>query len=228
LRVAIVPARSGSKRIKNKNIVDFFGKPMLGFCIDKLIQSNLFDKVYVSTDSSEYADLARKYGAEVPFLRSAQFSDDFTGTVPVISNFLSILTSVSSEDLVCCVYPTTPLMQISHIEECLSILNDEADYVFPVAQYSYPIERSFQINNNNNLKMLFPDNIEARSQDLKTFFHDAGQFYWAKSSTWLNCTPMLSEKSKVLKIDNKYVQDIDTLEDLEMAKIKYRIMEELY
>lgn len=227
MKVAIVPARCGSKRIKNKNIADFFGKPLLGFCIEKLKQSNLFDEIYVSTDSSEYADLAREYGAEIPFLRSAHFSDDFTGTVPVISNFLSLLSSVSSEDLVCCVYPTTPLMQIAHIEECMSILSDEVDYVFPVAQYSYPIERSFEIHN-NSLKMLFPENIEARSQDLKTFFHDAGQFYWAKSSTWLNFTPMLSEKSKVLKIDNKYVQDIDTLEDLEMAKIKYRILERLY
>lgn len=225
--MAIIPARSGSKRIKNKNIVDFFGKPLLGACIEKLILSNLFDKIYVSTDSSEYADLARKYGAEIPFLRSAHFSDDFTGTVPVISNFLSLLHSVSSEDLVCCVYPTTPLMQTSHIEECMSILDDEVDYVFPVAQYSYPIERSFEVHN-NSLNMLFPENIEARSQDLKNFFHDAGQFYWAKSSTWLNCTPMLSEKSKVLKIDNKYVQDIDTPEDLEMAKIKFRIMEKLY
>ena len=226
MNLCVIPARGGSKRIPKKNIKNFCGKPIIAWSIETSIASKCFDKIIVSTDDAEIAEIAKKYGAEVPFVRSKKLSDDFIGTVPVISDAVKWQIENFQKPLyVCCVYPTAPFIQLSVLKDGLKIIKERNfEYVFTATNYAYPIQRSFRIKDDKRLEMFYPQNYNSRSQDLEEAFHDAGQFYWGLSEAWLNNKPIISENAKPILISRSRVMDIDTLEDWQIAE---RMFEQL-
>ena len=228
MRLAIIPARGGSKRIPRKNVKSFCGEPMIARSIDAAKESGCFDRIVVSTDDEEIADIARLAGAEVPFLRPASLSDDYTGTIAVVAhaiNELSMRGAMASH--VCCVYATAPLLRPEDIKDGLESLNDSnCDYAFAVTSYAFPIQRAIRIRADGKIEMFAPDNFETRSQDLEEAFHDAGQFYWGMSKTWLANKPIFSSNSVPVIIPRHLVQDIDTPEDWRSAELMFKILQE--
>ncbi len=227
MRVCVIPARGGSKRIPRKNIKYFCGQPMISRSIQAAIKSNCFDKIIVSTDDVEICKIALEYGADVPFIRPDILSDDFTETVPVIKHAVQELNiqgfNVSN---VCCLYATSPFVRVTDIVKGLKkLINLNADYIFTATTFSYPIKRALSINQGKGVSMLFPDFKNIRSQDIDEAYHDAGQFYWGTASAWLKSKPIFGENSAIVKLPRAIVQDIDTLEDWEQAELKYRLME---
>lgn len=226
MKLCVIPARSGSKRIKKKNIKIFCGKPIIVWSIQLAIASKLFDKIIVSTDNNEIANLAISYGAEVPFIRPKKLSDDYTGTVPVISHAIKWQIKHNQRPTyVCCIYATAPFTKINDLKYGLKILKRSgSEYTFSATNYSYPIQRSFQIKKNKKIKMFYPKYYNSRSQDLKEAFHDAGQFYWGTTDAWLKNKPIISEDSLPIMIPRNQVHDIDTLEDWQIAERMFQIM----
>jgi len=223
MRVAIIPARSGSKRIPNKNIRIFAGKPIIGWSIEAALEAECFDKVIVSTDSEKIAEIARDFGAEVPFLRQADLSGDHVSTAPVISD---VLRNIKMDvDYACCIYATAPLLEPKKILEGLQLIEAQnVDFVFSATRYSYPIQRALKKNSNQMVTMLNPDLENVRSQDLEVMFHDAGQFYWGKSNAWLEGKPIL-HNSCILEILEEHAHDIDTEKDWRQAEIKFELLQ---
>ena len=221
--VAIIPARGGSKRIPKKNIKEFFGKPIISYSIKAAFDSKLFDKVIVSTDCDEIAQVAIKYGAEVPFIRPKELSGDFLGTHEVVGHALTWLEdSGHLIEYACCIYATAPMIQVSDlIKGCDLIKTGNWKSVIAATKYSYPIFRSFKKLPSGGLKMVFPEHYNSRSQDLPEVYHDAGQFYWAKSKEWKNNPGSFSEKNTIIELPNYLVQDIDTLDDWYKAEKIY-------
>ena len=217
--VAIIPARGGSKRIARKNVFPIQGIPMIGYAILAAQESELFEKIIVSTDDVEIGTIAKSFGAEVPKFRSAELSDDFATTNDVLADAMnSTWLGESSPKHVCCIYATTPLLQATHLIESFKIMKDEAvDYVFPAAPFMYNVQRAFQLLDNKGLKMLFPEHFSTRSQDLQPTFHDVGQFYWGTTEAWANRKPIFSATSRILKVDPNEFVDIDNLSDLEQV-----------
>lgn len=228
MKVAIIPARGGSKRIPKKNIKSFLGKPIIAYSIETAIESKLFDKVIVSTDDAEIAKVAENYGAEVPFLRPAKLSDDFSGTHEVVGHAVKFLLDEGIDvEVACCLYATAPLIQQEDLKEAFKLFKQDGwDSVFAAAEFSYPIFRSFQCTKSGGLKMFFPEHYQTRSQDLPTAIHDAGQFYWASAKTWVEPPKGFSESSTVIKIPSWRVQDIDTLEDWKRAEMIFKLTQE--
>lgn len=226
MNIAIIPARGGSKRILNKNIKNFLGKPIISYSIDAAISSNLFDRVIVSTDSNEIASVSKKYGAEVPFMRPENYSGDFIGTHEVMGHAVKWLED-SGEIIqyACCIYATAPLVQVSDLLKGFEIIRSgKWKSVIAATNYSYPIYRSFQKLTSGGLEMIFPEHYHSRSQDLPEVYHDAGQFYWAKPEIWKNKPQEYNHNNTIVPIPSYRVQDIDTLEDWENAEIKYRLL----
>jgi len=223
MKVAIIPARGGSKRIPKKNIKNFVGKPMIAYSIEAAIQSKIFDKVVVSTDDYEIAKISQEYGAEVPFMRPTELSDDFSGTHEVIGHAVQFLiNSGVNVTCACCIYATAPLIQLQDLREAFQLFRQgKWDSVFAATEFSYPIFRSFQLDKNNGLEMFFPEHYKSRSQDLPTAIHDAGQFYWANAKTWMGEPKGFSSSSTVILLPSWRVQDIDTLDDWKRAEIIY-------
>ena len=223
--VCIIPARGGSKRIPKKNIKDFFGKPLISYTIETALKSNLFDKVVVSTDDETIAQVAKKYGAEVPFLRPFELSDDFTGTGAVISHALSYLKSQGENyDFVCSIYATAPLLQIKYLKEGFEKLqNSEAVNAFSATSMPFPIQRTFKLNEDGSCEMFWPENFSKRSQDLEESYQDAGQFYW-KNLHKQSGDVMFGKDSIPIILPRHLVQDIDTLEDWERAEYLYQAL----
>jgi pseudaminic acid cytidylyltransferase len=226
MNICIIPARGGSVRIPRKNIKIFYGKPIIAYSIDAAIKSNCFEKVIVSTDDDEIAEVALRYGAEVPFRRPAILSDDFVGTIPVVKHAIEWMEKNNHEiENVCCLYATAafiePIVLSSAYEK---LIDQKTDYCFSVTSYSFPVERSLTINEDNQISMLFPENFNTRSQDLYETFHDAGQFYWGKASAFKNQTVMFSSKAYPYKIARHFVQDIDTEEDWKRAELMYEVL----
>ncbi len=222
--VCIIPARGGSKRIPKKNIKDFFGKPLISYTIETALKSNLFDKVIVSTDDETIAKVAKEYGAEVPFLRPVELSDDFTGTGAVISHALSFLQNQGEKyDYVCSIYATAPLLQVKYIQKGLERLqNSDAVHSFSATSMPFPIQRTFKINN-DRCEMFWPENFSKRSQDLEEAYQDAGQFYWTNLNK--KATDIIFGKDSIPIVLPRYlVQDIDTLEDWERAEVLYEVL----
>ena len=225
MNVAIIPARGGSKRIHKKNIKLFCGKPIISYSIEKAISSGVFDKVVVSTDNNEIAKTAQKFGAEVPFVRSKDLSDDFTNTHLVIGNAVNFLLNQNLKiNYVCCIYPTAPLILESDLIKGYEMIKKtNKDLVFSATNFSYPIFRSFKINKNDGLEMFFPENYYSRSQDLPQAYHDAGQFYWGKPDYWLDSQKKYNDNNSVVLLPNWRVQDIDNLDDWKRAEDLYKL-----
>ncbi|PAU53350.1 pseudaminic acid cytidylyltransferase [Pseudomonas sp. PICF141] len=218
--VAIIPARGGSERIPRKNLKPFDGVPMIVRSIRTALASNLFDKVIVSTDDEEIAELARAHGAQVPFMRPAALADDFTGTAAVIVHALQQLPAF---DYACCVYATAPLLQARYLHQGLELLERHPDksFAFSVAGFGFPVQRALTLDEQGALTSLYPEFREVRSQDLPEAFQDAGQFYWGRSEAWLRGDVLFSPASLPVILPRHLVQDIDTLEDWKRAEYLY-------
>ena len=225
MNICVIPARGGSKRIFKKNIKIFCGKPIICWSIEIAKASKCFDKIIVSTDDKKIATLAKKYGAEVPFVRPKSLSDDYTPTIPVVSHAISWLVKNHNQPLyVCCIYPTAPFIKLGDLRNGLKILKKtKLNYVFPVTNFAYPILRSFKIDKNNKIKMFFPKYYQFRSQDVHEAFHDAGQFYWGKTDAWLKNKKLFSKNSFPMPIQRSRVLDIDTIEDWKIAEKMFKM-----
>lgn len=224
MRMAVIPARGGSKRIPRKNIKHFAGKPMIAWSIEAALESGCFDRVLVSTDDEEIADMAQSLGAEVPFVRPPELSDDHTGTTPVMAHAIHWQgqNGVPAAQ-VCCIYATAPFIQAQDIQTGLAQLqSSDADYAFSVTSYAFPIQRAIRITSEQRVEMFQPDQFNSRSQDLEEAWHDAGQFYWGKAAAWLAQTPVFSKHSCPVYLPRHRVQDIDTPEDWVRAEWMFR------
>jgi len=223
MNIAIIPARGGSKRIPKKNIKNFCGKPIIGWSIELAIKSGCFDKVIVSTDDEDIAKLSKLHGAEVPFIRSKDLADDYTGVNSVIIDAIYRMKANFKIDYVCTIFATAPLIQLSDIKYAYKqlITKPECDFAFSVTDYGFPIQRALKIID-NKISMFQPDFLNARSQDLEQAWHDAGQFYWGKCNAWLEKKAMFGPTSIPIKIPRYRVQDIDTLEDWERAELIFK------
>lgn len=223
--IALIPARSGSKRIPRKNIKPFCGKPIIAYPITTALESKLFSRVVVSTDSQHIADIAASFGAEAPFLRPSSLSDDFTPTAAVARHAIKELgldSSPNSSDVLCVIYPTAPLLQASFLAQGLqALLDSSAAYSFGTLEYSYNPYRSFSIDE-RGITMLFPKHYLNRSQDLPRIYHDAGQFYFGRVWAWQDELAIFAPHSCPIILPHSLAQDIDTLEDWNLAELKYR------
>jgi len=227
MKIAIIPARGGSKRIPRKNIKPFAGIPMIARSIRTAQESGCFDRIVVSTDDEEIAEVARAEGAEVPFLRPAELSDDYTPTVPVVAHALKFLLNDTPriEDA-CCIYATAPFMRSQDlIEACSLAVRSGADYVFAATDFPFPIQRAIRLDQNGEVSMFQPEHMTTRSQDLEQAYHDAGQFYWGRKEAWLTGKPIFSSNSRVHLMPRFRVQDIDTPEDWEQAELMLSLIE---
>ena len=220
--VAIIPARGGSKRIPKKNIKDFHGKPLIAYSIEVAIKSKLFDKVIVSTDDEEIAKIAKEYGADVPFLRPKELSDDFTGTGAVVNHAIEFLKQNGEKiDFVCTIYATAPLISEKYLVEGFEKLkNSSARNAFSCTSMPYPIQRTFKITQENRCEMFWPENFMKRSQDLEEAYQDAGQFYWVNLNV-ISDDITFGKDSIPIILPRYLVQDIDTLEDWRRAEFMY-------
>ncbi len=223
MNVCIIPARGGSKRIPRKNIKEFCGKPIIAYPIEAAQKSGLFDRIIVSTDDEEIADVARSFGTEIPFLRPKELSDDFTGTIPVIAHVIKELEkSGEVVDTACCVYATSAFLTPELLKEGFEALGDGREYSFSVAEFVAPIFRSFKLLDDGGVEMFFPEKFGSRSQDLPSAYHDAAQFYFGRRDAFLKDLPIFAPHSVAVKIDRRMVQDIDTPEDWAIAERIFR------
>lgn len=221
--ICIIPARGGSKRIPRKNIKEFHGKPMIAYSIEAARESGCFDKVIVSTDDPEIADTAKLWGAEVPFIRPKNISDDYSTTIDVIKHAIEWCENQGWQfDKICCVYATAPFIQSTEISVGLALLEEsDIQYTFAATSFAFPIQRAFYLEQNQHVNMFLPEHLNTRSQDLIEAYHDAGQFYWGKVSAFKAGLPFFASHSKPVLLPRKRVQDIDTLEDWEFAEVMY-------
>lgn len=224
--VAIIPARGGSKRIPRKNIRDFLGKPIIAYSIETALESSLFDEVMVSTDDEEIAEVARKYGAKVPFMRSKENAGDYATTVDVIIEVLQKYQEQRKQFMNgCCIYPTAPLLKPVFIKNGYEkLINESFGTVFPVVEFLYPIQRSLKLNGKDRVEMNWPEYLETRSQDLPKAYHDAGQFYWFKVEEVLKEKKLFGNNSGAIILKNTSVQDIDTEDDWRLAEMKAKLI----
>jgi len=225
--IAIIPARGGSKRIPNKNIKSFVGQPIISYSIKAAQAADLFDRIIVSTDSEEIAEVAKIYGAEVPFIRPAELADDFTGTIPVLLHALNWLSEHGfATDYFCCIYATAPFIQPEHIIEGFNLLKKRnAATAFSVTTFPYPIFRALKIGEDGCIEMFWPEHENSRSNDLPEAYHDAGQFYWGNTEKFLRGKTFFSSDAVPIVIPRYLVQDIDTPEDWEKAEKMYSVLQ---
>lgn len=228
MNICVIPARGGSKRIPGKNIKIFNGKPIIAYSIEAALESDCFDQVIVSTDDNEIAEVAKTYGAKVPFIRPADLSNDYAGTIPVIKHTIAWLESSNNPiDNVCCLYATAPFIQSQTISKAYQQFKDSrADYCFSVTSFAFPIQRAIKIVRDDKLDMFYPEHFNTRSQDLEEAYHDAGQFYWGKAQAFKDELPLFSEVATPYILPRYLVQDIDTMEDWTRAEVMYKILQE--
>lgn len=223
--LCIIPARGGSKRIPRKNIKPFMGKPIMAYSIEAALQSGIFDEVMVSTDDEEFTEVARQFGASVPFMRSEATANDYASTEDVLIEVLDEYKKQGKEfENLCCLYSTAPFVTVERLKEAFQkMISDKVDAVFTVVAYSYPIQRCLHIVD-GKIGMKWPEYQSARSQDLETIYHDAGQFYFARvrqlrieRDLWMkNCVPLILPETEV--------QDLDTMTDWQLAEMKYKLI----
>jgi pseudaminic acid cytidylyltransferase len=226
MRLAVIPARGGSKRIPRKNIRAFAGQPMIAYAIRAARESAVFDHVVVSTDDAEIAEVALTHGAEVPFTRPKELADDYTPTVPVIAHAIRACRELGWQvDETCCIYPGVPLIQAADITEALNLLQvyGGAGYTFPVAPFPSAIQRALRLSADGTVAPFNPQYVNTRTQDLEPAYHDAGQFYWAAAVTWLAGLP-IHANGRAIVLPEWRVVDIDTAADWERAEALYRAL----
>lgn len=224
--IAVIPARGGSKRIPRKNIKEFCGKPIIAYSIEAALQGGLFDRVIVSTDDQEISEVAKSYGAEIPFMRPPELSDDYAGTDEVFLHALEYyLSKGQSYEYACCIYATAPFIQSKFLQQGLELLKTgAADSAFSVTSYPYPLQRSVRVNEEGFVEMFWPEYRMSRSQDLPEAWHDAGQFYWVRCDTYLQQRRIWGARTKAVVLPRRLVQDIDTIEDWDIAELMYSIL----
>ena len=220
--ICIIPARGGSKRIPGKNIKDFLGKPLIAYSIEAALNSKVFSDVIVSTDDEAIANVAREFGASVPFFREASLSDDYATSTDVIKDAIRRANSSFSD--VCCLYATAPLITAEILKEVADeFKKDECKFLFSATAFDFPIQRAIKLDENARVSMFYPQFERTRSQDLEPAFHDAGAFYFGKKEAWLECSAIFVPHSKAYLLPRNLVCDIDTIEDFEFAKKLYLI-----
>ena len=226
MKIAVIPARGGSKRIPRKNIKDFCGKPMIVWSIEAAKASGSFDHIIVSTDDNEIAELAKKHGAEVPFIRPAELSDDYVGTGDVVKHAVEwAIKNIGKPEFICTIYATAPFIKPTDILKGLnSLVENNSQIAFAVTSFSFPIQRAIKINKNGRVEMFQPENFMVRSQDLEPAYHDAGQFYWATTDAVLNDVLAFSKEAVPVILPRHRVQDIDTYEDWGRAELLFQLM----
>ena len=224
--LAIIPARGGSKRIPLKNIKDFLGKPIISYSIEAALKSNLFDEVIVSTDNEKTADLSNQYGAKVPFMRSAENSNDFATLSDVIYEIVNKYSREGKDfDNICCILPTAPFLTSSQLSDAADKMKNESlDSVCTIFKISYPLLRALEFSEDNKLKMIWPQYMNTRSQDLKPVYHDAGLFYWVKTSQFMIEKTLLCKNGSAIILSELEVQDIDDEIEWKMAELKYKLL----
>lgn len=226
--VAIIPARGGSKRIPRKNIALFDGEPIISYSIKTALSSGLFKRVLVSTDDEEIAAVARKYGAETPFIRPSALADDYATTADVMRHAATWLRSDEpSIKYACCLYATAPLTTPDDLRTAHRRLlqNSEIEMCVPVTTYDYPIQRALRLADGDNILFVEPDHLLSRSQDLEPAYHDTGQFYFGKLQRWLGTNGIFGHTAIGVKIESWRVQDIDTQEDWQRAELIYKLLQ---
>ena len=229
MKIAIIPARGGSKRIPRKNIKDFLGKPVISYSILAALESGLFDEVMVSTDDEEIAKVAIQYGAKVPFLRSTEASNDFAGTAAVLEEVLNIYKKQERFfDLACCLYAVAPLIKVAKINEAHQLMKDKnLDCCFPVCRYSNPILRALEMDTNNKVRMIWPEYENKRTQDLPPAYFEVGQFFWFKTEPFLKSGEFMTDATAAIELNELEVQDIDNITDWKIAELKFRLIDNL-
>nr|VFJ52748.1 MAG: N-acylneuraminate cytidylyltransferase [Candidatus Kentron sp. FM]VFJ57286.1 MAG: N-acylneuraminate cytidylyltransferase [Candidatus Kentron sp. FM]VFK08924.1 MAG: N-acylneuraminate cytidylyltransferase [Candidatus Kentron sp. FM] len=230
MNIAIIPARGGSKRIPRKNIRDFCGMPMIARSIATARDSGLFEHIIVSTDDEEIADVAKKHGAEIPFVRPAELADNYAGTIEVVAHAARwLLERQWPINAVCCLYATAPFVRPDDMRLGLEMLQSGPwAYTFTATEYASPIFRSFRVHPQGGVEMFFPERFDTRSQDLPVALHDAGQFYWGWPDSWLKQKKLFDRHSSPIIIPNWRVQDIDTEEDWRRAELLHNILRKNY
>ena len=223
--IAIITARGGSKRIPRKNISDFCGKPMIAYSIEAALGAEIYDEVMVSTDSEEIAEIAKKYGANVPFMRSEKNSSDFATTKDVLMEVLSEYEKRGRIfDDMTCIYPTAPFVTAKKLKEAIGIFRETgSSLLIPVVQFSYPPQRAYVIKN-GKLSFKWEKFRYSRSQDLEPFYHEAGQFYCYKIKDYIAADGAIKDNIVPFILPETEVQDIDTEEDWKMAELKFSMM----
>ena len=223
--VAIITARGGSKRIPKKNVKDFCGKPIIAYSIEAALESGLFEEVMVSTDSEEIADVAKQYGAKIPFMRSDETSNDFADTTDVLKEVLQRYKERGRVfEKFCCIYPTAPFVTGKKLRDSYELLSEDDIYnVIPMVPFSFPPQRGM-VRDGKYIRPAHPEYINERSQDLEEILHDCGQFYWCKTDAFFENPDFLANHTAPFILPDTEVQDIDNISDWEMAEIKYRFM----
>lgn len=223
--LCIIPARGGSKRIPRKNVKEFLGKPIIAYSIEAALKSGLFDEIMVSTDDQEIADIAKQYGASVPFMRNAETANDHAIIADVLEDVLKSYDALGKHfDNMCCILATAPLLRSNDLEAAYNKLI-ETDFVtvIPIVQFSFPIMRSFKMDDTGKIEFNWPEYYPVRSQDIPPAYHDAGMFYWHKIEPWRSGV----DYKCGYVLDDVYVQDIDTETDWKLAEMKYRLLNDL-
>lgn len=225
-KIAIIPARGGSKRIPHKNIKDFLGKPILAYSVQAACQTGMFDRIIVSTDDEEIARVARQYGAEVPFMRSEKNSNDYATVTDALLEVLDCLEERGdSYDSLCCILSTAPLVSTQDIIGSYRFMEDKkAPAICPVVAFSYPIWRSLKRDKDGGISMNWPEHINARSQDLPVAYHDSGSFYWADVKKLRQFGSFFMPGCLGWEVDEIRIQDIDTETDWKLAELKYKLL----
>jgi pseudaminic acid cytidylyltransferase len=224
--LAIIPARGGSERILKKNIKSFLGKPIIAYSIEAALKSGLFDEIMVSTDDDEIAEIAIKYGATVPFLRSHKNADAFATTFDVINEVVLKYKSLNKIfDYTCCIYACAPFVTKNKLIEAFDLIKKESfDSVLPITTFGFPIQRAFKIDKNNKTAFFNPEFSLTRSQDLEQSYHDVGQFYWMNTNNCLQKKAMITDNTGSIVVSEMQAQDIDTELDWKLAELKYELL----
>lgn len=224
--LCIIPARGGSKRIPRKNIKDFLGKPIIAYSIEAALKSDVFDEVMVSTDDEEIAEISRKFGASVPFLRSSKTANDVATTKDVIEEVIEKYKELGSDySHICCLYSTAPFVTSESLKQAFSkLIEGNRDCIFPAVAFSYPIQRSLIESKDGKAVMKWPEFRYSRSQDLEPFYHDAGQFYFYTKKYLEEGNGLGEGNCEMLILSELEVQDLDTIVDWKLAEMKYKII----
>ncbi len=226
MRLCVIPARGGSKRIPRKNIKSFCGQSMIGYSIKAALDSQYFDQVIVSTDDAEIAEVAKSFGASVPFVRPEELANDYAGTMPVIKHAIEWFDDRGQPPSeVCCLYATAPFVSAGAIKKAYEQMqHTQVDYCFTVTSFAFPIQRAIKVTEKNRIEMFYLEHLKTRSQDLEESYHDAGQFYWGNAEAFKQQKPLFSKDATPYILPRHLVQDVDTPEDWKRAELMYQAL----